>query len=801
MSTEDALRAKIQAYEHRETQWKAQLEKAQQERNQLLTYQQKLTQAGLHLKSLAQDNARLQQELKQSTTTFETTQNNFQKEKEVLETELKNQNSTSQSIITLLLQYLSTPEKGEEKEDVTVPLQDSSSLEQVKQYVDTIKTKKKNRNNEKDTTITSLKSQIKELQENLENAKQNTNVVLNPETSTIPSDHCSIHSIEQSIKGLIDDTDNFAVDTSLPLPLLTLLENLRTHLQTIVVTQQANQLHITDETKDLKRQITQLQMNINELSDEKQQWLMEKDELKAKLELNDDVDELRQKLKEKENDHKELQSRLEQLNVEKLKLSEKITTQHKEIDTLESNCQTYKDEFNEINNEKKSLLDQLETVENEMTNLKETHQKEKDQLHSQLNERQQNNQQQQSLLDSIEQLEQKINTIELEKKQQEEKMEQIKQQEHQPLIESIKSLEEKLDATEKERQQYQDQVEKLQREHQGLLDKISNIKETITPRLESEKQLRVKVTELSAELEQAKQSVDEMRAAMVARDQESNQQLENKERHLYQLQMRFEKLQREKEELEMSAMQLDARCSQVEEKYAISLADLNEYKKQMADEMESSASERASLANLQTVLEEFQATKDAEIRAAVEHIERQLEVAKKSWAEYQERARVAESALEQYQQDVAKTQQYEREIKEKNLLIGKLRHEAIILNEHLVEAMRRLKEETNESNVDRQLITNLLVGFFLAPRGDRKRFDILTIISNVLQMTDEQKEQVGLIRMKQNGQKSPVGWQGQQQTPEPKESFTDAWISFLLKESSNRKPNNQNSPQQDQHDI
>lgn len=37
--------------------------------------------------------------------------------------------------------------------------------------------------------------------------------------------------------------------------------------------------------------------------------------------------------------------------------------------------------------------------------------------------------------------------------------------------------------------------------------------------------------------------------------------------------------------------------------------------------------------------------KDAEVRAAVEHIERQLEVAKKSLAEYQERARVAEVTL------------------------------------------------------------------------------------------------------------------------------------------------------------
>lgn len=38
----------------------------------------------------------------------------------------------------------------------------------------------------------------------------------------------------------------------------------------------------------------------------------------------------------------------------------------------------------------------------------------------------------------------------------------------------------------------------------------------------------------------------------------------------------------------------------------------------------------------------FMLAKDSEIRAAVEHIERQLDVAKKSWLEYQERARVAE---------------------------------------------------------------------------------------------------------------------------------------------------------------
>ena len=50
--------------------------------------------------------------------------------------------------------------------------------------------------------------------------------------------------------------------------------------------------------------------------------------------------------------------------------------------------------------------------------------------------------------------------------------------------------------------------------------------------------------------------------------------------------------------------------------------------------------------------------------------------------------------------------------------------------------------------MDSQLITNLFIGFLMAPRGDRKRYDILTIISNVLQLSEEQKEQIGLLRPK-----------------------------------------------------
>ena len=46
----------------------------------------------------------------------------------------------------------------------------------------------------------------------------------------------------------------------------------------------------------------------------------------------------------------------------------------------------------------------------------------------------------------------------------------------------------------------------------------------------------------------------------------------------------------------------------------------------------------------------------------------------------------------------------EKELKEKNLLIGKLRHEAIVLNDHLTKALRFLKKAKPEDNIDRYAI-------------------------------------------------------------------------------------------------
>lgn len=79
---------------------------------------------------------------------------------------------------------------------------------------------------------------------------------------------------------------------------------------------------------------------------------------------------------------------------------------------------------------------------------------------------------------------------------------------------------------------------------------------------------------------------------------------------------------------------------------------------------------------------------------------------------------------------------YEKEVKEKNLLIGKLRHEAVILNDHLTKALRFLKRGKPEDNVDRQVVTNHLLHFVALDRSDPKKFQVLQLMAALLGWTD-----------------------------------------------------------------
>ena len=126
----------------------------------------------------------------------------------------------------------------------------------------------------------------------------------------------------------------------------------------------------------------------------------------------------------------------------------------------------------------------------------------------------------------------------------------------------------------------------------------------------------------------------------------------------------------------------------------------------------------------------------AELKKSVEAHELQINDLRKQAQDAQEAAKAAQQTLESTQKELQRASPFEREVKEKNLLIGKLRHEAVTLNEHLTKALRILKKGRPEDNVDRQIITNYFLHFLAIDRSDPKKFEALQLISALLGWTD-----------------------------------------------------------------
>jgi hypothetical protein len=57
----------------------------------------------------------------------------------------------------------------------------------------------------------------------------------------------------------------------------------------------------------------------------------------------------------------------------------------------------------------------------------------------------------------------------------------------------------------------------------------------------------------------------------------------------------------------------------------------------------------------------------------------------------------------------------------------------------------------SEATIDRRLIANLLVPFISSPRGDTKRYEMLSVISSVLNFNEDEKYKVGIGRRPSGG--------------------------------------------------
>ncbi|KAI7716809.1 hypothetical protein KC353_g5094, partial [Hortaea werneckii] len=330
---------------------------------------------------------------------------------------------------------------------------------------------------------------------------------------------------------------------------------------------------------------------------------------------------------------------------------------------------------------------------------------------------------------------------------------------------------EEVSGVKEELQQTQQSREHAETQYRNLLGKVNTIRSQLGERLKADaeelEQARGKIDELESEKTTAREEnerLQEQISSMNSRVDEQAGEIENlrsrtnlsttnwaKERDDM---VSKEAYLREEYEVARQAMQdweilateersrretLEERVSDLEEQ----LGGSREAFERVKNEAETQG---GTVDGLQRALRELQEERKRELRELVERSESQLDELRKQTTSAEENATALKQQLENTKTALDRALPFEKEVKEKNLLIGKLRHEAVILNDHLTKALRFLKRGKPEDNVDRHLVTNHFLHFLALDRSDPKKFQVLQLIAALLAWDESQKEQAGLLR-------------------------------------------------------
>ena len=206
------------------------------------------------------------------------------------------------------------------------------------------------------------------------------------------------------------------------------------------------------------------------------------------------------------------------------------------------------------------------------------------------------------------------------------------------------------------------------------------------------------------------------------------------------------------------------------------LTDLEEQVAAQREAFERAASERdtqsATVDGLQRALQELQDGEETssslcstmlmfpqarkkELRELVENTQSQIEGLQKQLKERETTATETGAELEKAREELERALPFEKQVKEKNLLIGKLTHEAVILSDHLKKTLRYVRKGKPEDTIDkyanllphkpkcsltppRQVITNIIMRFLEIDRADPKKFQVLQIMSGMLSWNEGQ---------------------------------------------------------------
>lgn len=317
------------------------------------------------------------------------------------------------------------------------------------------------------------------------------------------------------------------------------------------------------------------------------------------------------------------------------------------------------------------------------------------------------------------------------------------------------------------------------KEQSAKWDEARELLETENKKLEnSVKTLKEELSNLNGECDRLSTQDSDLRRELQAKDQELQDEKYRLETELKLAQKAALGHKSEYSELKLAREELD-----MENRNLRSIID--ELKTKLADKDEVIQKNDAKVVELTAVNEK----KVEALRGEVEELKKEAETHKKATkAEEEEKEKLqqqlgqAQEELQRATTEASEVQTLKDEIHSKSIIIGKLRHEAIILNEHLTKSLGLLKQQLSNDNntIDRELISNVILNFLQIPRGDAKKFEALQLISVLLQWDEQRKVQAGL------SSGSTKNRDGESRT----RNFVSLWTDFLEKESTKGKPGN-----------
>lgn len=395
------------------------------------------------------------------------------------------------------------------------------------------------------------------------------------------------------------------------------------------------------------------------------------------------------------------------------------------------------------------------------------------------------------------------------------------------LIARIEELEATLGETEAERDSVKDKLE-------GFLSKISSMKAVFQNYKETQEELEVVKADLSTAYEEISASgikMDELEQDLKNHVELSQSLTEENTRLTAQnksFEERFASLNTESSDLNFECERLSQQLTTLQREYQSREESLQDEKYTLENEVsklnKKLSEQRAAFSELEITKEEV-AMKQRNLELVVEELKESLEEKEQVIEEFKSKAdaeselskskvddllaKLAESTKQQEELRAELTQSYEKnedlllqkqaleleverfksenerilsleeDVQSKQVIIGKLRHEAIILNEHLTKSLSMLRQQLNEGEgtVDKELISNMLINFLQIPRGDTKKFEALQVISDFLDWDDTRNIQAGLANRgaAERGDEKPA-----------RLTFISLWTDFLDKESSKK---------------